>query len=99
MKKLLLSSAKYVSFITDLWTSRVKQDYINVTASFMDNDFKIYNILFKYKYLSYPHTAITIKKSLMSIINNWNLQNKIVAITSDNASNMIKAMSYLLTIT
>ena len=35
----------------------------------------------------------------MSIINNWNLQNKIVAITSNNTNNMIKAMLYLPTIT
>ena len=65
----------------------------------MDNNFKIYDILLKCKYLSYSHTTIAIKESLMSIINNWNFQNKVVAITSDNTSNMIKAMSYLPIIT
>ena len=73
MKELLLSSAKYVSFTTDLWTSRAKQGYIGVTASFMDNEFKIYDILLECKYLPYPHTAVAIKESLISIINNWNL--------------------------
>ena len=95
MKELLLSSAKYVLFTTDLWTSRAKQGYIGVTASFMNNEFKIYDILLECKYLPYPHTAVAIKESLISIINNWNLQEKIVAVTSDNGSNMVKAMSYL----
>ena len=61
----------------------------------MDNEFKIYDILLECKYLPYPHTAVAIKESLISIINNWNLQEKIVAVTSDNGSNMVKAMSYL----
>jgi hypothetical protein len=95
MKELLLSSAKYISFTTDLWTSRAKHGYIGITASFMDNDFKIYDILLECKYLPYPHDAITIKESLISLINSWNFQNNIVAITSDNGKNMVKAISYL----
>ncbi len=69
MRELLISSAKYISFTTDLWTSKAKQRYIDVTASFMNSDFKIYDILLELKYLPYPHTAEHIRDALQTIIN------------------------------
>ncbi|CAG8678535.1 12202_t:CDS:2, partial [Ambispora gerdemannii] len=99
MKELLLSSAKYISLTTDLWTSRVKQEYIGITASFMNSDFKIYDILLKLEYLSYPHTAEYIRDKIQLIIEKWSLQKKVIAIVTDNRSNMIKAILYLNNIT
>ncbi|CAI2187430.1 17352_t:CDS:2 [Funneliformis geosporum] len=55
IKELLISSAKYISLTTDLWTSHAKQEYIGITASFIDSDFKIYEILLELKYLPYLH--------------------------------------------
>jgi len=65
----------------------------------MNSDFKIYDILFELKYLPYPHTAKHIQNSLQIVINNWNLQEKIIAVITDNGSNMVKAMSYFNNIT
>ena len=94
-----MSSAKYISFTTDLWTSRAKQGYIGVTASFMDSDFKIYDILLELKYLPYSHTAEHIRDAIQTVMRNWNLQEKVIAITTDNDSNMVKAISYFNNIT
>ena len=65
----------------------------------MDSDFKIYDILLELKYLSYPYTAEHIWDSLQMVINNWNLQEKIIAIIIYNGLNMVKAMSYFNNIT
>ena len=94
-----MSSAKYISFTTDLWTSRAKQGYIGVTASFMDSDFKIYDILLELKYLPYSHTAEHIRDAIQTVMRNWYLQEKVIAITTDNGLNMVKAISYFNNIT
>ncbi|CAI2193314.1 4593_t:CDS:2, partial [Funneliformis geosporum] len=99
MRELLMSEAKYISFTTDLWTSRAKQGYIGVTASFMDSDFKIYDILLELKYLPYPHKAEHIRDALQTVMRTWNLQEKLIAITTDNGPNMVKAMSYFNNVT
>jgi hypothetical protein len=93
MKELLSSSAKYVSLTTDLWTSRAKQGYIGITASFISYDFKIYDILLELKYLPYPHKAEHIQNCIESTISKWGLHGKIIAVTTDNGSNMVKAIS------
>lgn len=92
MKELLSSSAVSVSMTIDLWTSRAKQGYISITASFISSDFKLYDILLDVKYLSYPHTAERIKDQINHLISEWNLTNKVVAIATDNGSNMVKAV-------
>lgn len=92
MKELLSSSAVNVSMTIDLWTSRAKQGYISITASFISSDFKLYDILLDVKYLSYPHTAERIKDQINHLISEWNLTNKVVAIATDNGSNMVKAV-------
>ncbi|CAG8657438.1 4612_t:CDS:2, partial [Ambispora gerdemannii] len=90
---------KYISLTTDLWTSHAKQGYIGITASFMDSDFKIYDILLELEYLPYPHIAKHIRDKIQLIIEKWSLQEKVIAIITDNESNMIKAISYLNNIT
>jgi hypothetical protein len=95
MKKLLEKSSETISLTTDLWTSRAKQGFIGITASFINENFELINILLDLKYLPYPHTAEVICEQLKDTINTWNLQNKIIAVTTDNGSNMIKAISLM----
>ena len=93
MKELLSSSAKYISLTTDLWTSRAKQGYIGITASFISIDFKLYDILLELKYVPYPHTSEIIQSHIESTISNWGLRGKVIAIATDNGANMVKAIS------
>ncbi|CAB4407317.1 unnamed protein product [Rhizophagus irregularis] len=89
MKKLLSSSAKYISLTTDLWTSRAKQGYIRITASFISIDFKFYDILLELKYVPYSHTSEIIQSHIESTISNWGLRGKVIAIATDNDVNML----------
>ena len=43
-------------------------------------------------YVRYPHTAIHIKDTLESILNEWGIREKVFTITTDNASNMKKCV-------
>src|SRR3954462_1576692 len=93
MKELLSSSAKYISLTTDLWTSHAKQRYIRITASFINIDFKLYDILLELKYVPYPHNSEIIQSHIESTISNWSLRGKVIAIATDNGANMVKAIS------
>ncbi|CAG8599404.1 6883_t:CDS:1, partial [Ambispora gerdemannii] len=73
--------------------------YIDITVSFMDSDFKIYDILLELEYLPYPHTAEYIRDKIQLIIEKWSLQEKVIAIVTNNELNIIKAISYLNNIT
>ena len=42
-------------------------------------------------YLPHPHTAILISKVVDEILIEWGLVNRILAVTTDNGANMVKA--------
>lgn len=46
-------------------------------------------------YVPYPHTGLVTKDLLLNELNKWNLSNKIVAITTDNGSNIVSSIKKL----
>lgn len=85
--------AKSVSITTDMWTARSGQGYIGVTCSYIDAKFNLNEITLTVNYVRYPHTAQHIAESLEETFNEWNLREKVFTITTDNASNMKKAIA------
>ncbi|CAB5211948.1 unnamed protein product [Rhizophagus irregularis] len=92
---LLGSTIMSVHLTTDLWTARSKHGYIEVTATWLSSDFTFYEVLLTCSHLEYPHTGETISDELYRIIDQWRLKNTIFTISTDNGSNMVKAVSTL----
>ncbi|GBC47675.2 zinc finger BED domain-containing protein 1-like [Rhizophagus irregularis DAOM 181602=DAOM 197198] len=92
---LLGSTIMSVHLTTDLWTARSKHGYIGVTATWLSSDFTFYEVLLTCSHLEYPHTGETISDELYRIIDQWRLKNTIFKISTDNGSNMVKAVSTL----
>lgn len=90
-----LDAVNYVSLTTDLWTSRSRQSYIAITCFWVDETFKLNEHLITISNLEHPHTYLTISSAIEFQLRKWNLTNKVVAITTDNAKNMVKAIDYL----
>lgn len=86
------ADAKSVSVTTDMWTARNGQGYIGVTCSYIDAKFNLNEITLTVNYVRYPHTSQHIAESLEETFNEWNLREKVFTITTDNASNMKKAI-------
>jgi len=84
---------KGVSLITDMWTSRGEKGYIGITCSYIDSNFNLNEITLAINYVWYPHIAQHIAESLEEVLEKWNLCEKVFTITTDNASNMKKAIS------
>ena len=79
------------SITTDLWTARNRLGYIGVICFFIDKDFTICEAILSIKYVPYPHTGDNICEVLRGILSNWNLTSKVLTMTTDNGSNMVRA--------
>lgn len=92
VKNDIKKNAMYVSITTDSWTSIKNENYIAVTAHFIDEecDLKSY-LLSCFKY-SESHTSINLKNELLRVIKEWGLENRITACTTDNAPNITNAI-------
>ncbi|GES92535.1 zinc finger BED domain-containing protein 1-like [Rhizophagus clarus] len=67
----------------EVLTRKIEEEVISY------NSFQLYETTLAIQYLPYPHTANNIVELLNQIIYNWKLDEKVLTITIDNASNMV----------
>jgi len=89
---MMASDADTINITTDLWTSRRNDGYIGVTANWVDKDFVIREAILSCEPLPSPHTAENIRDALFSVFEHWKIRPKIFAATTDNGSNILKAI-------
>ena len=68
---------------------------MNVYVHFIDQDFNVSNFLLEQELFPQPHDYKSISSKLDEVFFRYGIQKKIKSITSDNASNMVKAMKLL----
>lgn len=87
-----VSGASYVNLTTDGWTSLKNENYFAVTAHFIDKNCHMKSYLLSCLKFTGKHTSENIADALKTIVSQWGLQDKIVACTTDNAANMVRAV-------
>ncbi|CAG8700732.1 386_t:CDS:2, partial [Cetraspora pellucida] len=90
-----LNLAISCSLTCDLWTSYSRDGYLGVTCHWIDNEFKLNEIVLGIYKCEYPHTGETIKDMLNNIMNEWKIESKVISITTDNTTNFKKAIELL----
>jgi hypothetical protein len=80
-----------VCLTTDGWTSINNESFISITMHYIDENFELSSHLLECLKWNESHTAQNLKQLLLNKIEEWNLSNKIAAITTDNAANIVKA--------
>lgn len=90
--KEIIKEATAVTITTDCWTSCKNESYIAVTAHYITPDFKPKSLLLETTTLDERHTSTVLANELRRVITEWNLQNKILLVVSDNAANIKKAI-------
>jgi len=80
-----LNAALSVSFSIDGWISRSEDSYITVNAHFINDKWegKSYNLTTA---MHEAHTSINLASQINSIIKDWELTDKAMAIVTDNAA-------------
>ena len=90
-----ISSVKYVSLTSDIWTSRQAEGFMTVTCHYVTNDWKLTSAVLETVSFSASHTAENIAKELGRVADEWSIKAKISCIVTDNASNRIAAVRLL----
>ncbi|GES86543.1 zinc finger BED domain-containing protein 1-like [Rhizophagus clarus] len=93
--KLLLKTAQSISLTTDLWSSRSKHGYLGLTATWINKNFEIMDVLLEISYFPTPHTAKAITEGIKNAMQKWEIENLVVSITTDNGANVVAAIQDL----
>ena len=97
--KHILENIKYVSVTLDIWSDRRMRGYLGITFHYIDPETaKLHSHCLGCFRMKGRHTAEAIFDLFHGIMTEFNLQDKIVRVISDNASNMRKAFSLSLTV-
>lgn len=87
-----MAKVKSVTLTTDCWTSRNTENFLAVTVHFIDSNFEIQSLLLECTSFDESHTSKNLADALKNIITEWNLEEKVLMVISDNAANIKKAI-------
>lgn len=91
--KAVLSTVPKVSFTLDGWTSPYQKSFLAVTAHWISDDWQLQDVLLGFEQIEGSHTSEVLMQGFIDVLERFNLQQKVMAITSDNASNVLKMAS------
>lgn len=86
---------QYISIDTDCWTSRSQEGYMSVNAHIIDDDWIPHFFTLCTEELEERHNAENLADRLYNVMVQFGINEKIVAITNDNASNIVKAVQIM----
>ncbi|CAF3300822.1 unnamed protein product [Rotaria socialis] len=93
--KQFCSTAQYISLTLDIWSDRRARSFFSITGhAIIDTQFKSYVLCFLP--LNESHSSEKLLGHYELIINEFQIQNKLCRIITDNASNNIKAFEDLI---
>ncbi|KAK1272218.1 hypothetical protein QJS04_geneDACA020942 [Acorus gramineus] len=81
-----------ISCTSDLWTGKNDLAYICVTSHYIDSHWMLNKRMLAFRPLTFPHTGTVIYQAIMDIFREYNITEKILSITFDNASNNVSAI-------
>jgi hypothetical protein len=87
MKDFFSSIDSRISFTTDIWTSPNDLAFMAITAHWISADFKINSMLIDFVELLGSHSGVNIEKAFSLSLKEFNVFDKKLAITLDNAYN------------
>ncbi|XP_021967047.1 zinc finger BED domain-containing protein DAYSLEEPER [Folsomia candida] len=87
LKNLIQSIESKVSFTVDVWTSKTQVAFQGVMMHWIGKDWTLNELPLDLDILHGSHTGETLATSFMNILKEFDLHNRILAITTDNASN------------
>jgi len=82
---------QHISLTIDAWSSPAHLPYLGITAHWLSSKFEPQEVLLSMEELPYPHSAFEIQDHLFDLLYEWEIDSKITAIVTDNASNVKKA--------
>ncbi|CAB5352179.1 unnamed protein product [Rhizophagus irregularis] len=86
---ILQNTSSKISFTIDAWTSSNNFSFLGITAHWVTENWKLKSFLLDFIKLEGPHSGANIKDAFLKSLKNFNIESKILGVTTDNASNNI----------
>jgi len=83
------------SLTCDIWSSIKMESYIAITLHYIDSEWKLCHFVLDIFTITGSHTGIYIFEKISQLLSEMHLENKIIAITTDNGSNMVSGCKKL----
>ena len=84
-----LESVEVCSLTSDFWTARTSTSYVTVTCHFINSSWVMKSYVLATYQVDVSHTAENVAKELKKVASEWKITEKVVCVTTDNASNMV----------
>uniref|UniRef100_A0A673G3B6 HAT C-terminal dimerisation domain-containing protein n=1 Tax=Sinocyclocheilus rhinocerous TaxID=307959 RepID=A0A673G3B6_9TELE len=94
-----LADQKFVSVTADIWSDRTLRSYLGVTAHVCNstaNEYTLKSFLLDCRRFKGRHSADNIVAAFDEILEEYNINDKVEFIITDNASNMKKAFKFVM---
>ena len=85
-----LATVPMVAFTLDGWTSPFQTSFLAVTAHWINDDWVQQDVTLGFEHLKGSHTGEALMEAFINVVEQFNLQQKVMSITSDNGSNVLK---------
>lgn len=76
-----------LSLALDCWTSPFRQDFMAITAYFVDDNWNYRELLLGFEPLSGKHSGVNLGAVLLKLLQKHEIADRILTVTTDNASN------------
>lgn len=92
----MLGVVEKISLTTDLWKSKSQdKKYMVITGHFVDSDWKLQKRVLNFVEFPPPKRGIDIAGSILKCLREWDIEDKIMTFSVDNASSNDSALSIL----
>ncbi len=85
-----LEEATHITATTDIWTYG-RRSYLGMTAHFLTPMLDRKSFVIACRRLRGSHTAELVGRAIVEVLQEWGISHKMVGITTDNATNFVKA--------
>jgi hypothetical protein len=79
-----------VAFTLDGWTSPFQTSFLTVTAHWINDGWVQQDVTLGFEHLKGSHTGEALMEAFIKVVERFKLQQKVMSITSNNGSNVIK---------
>ncbi|XP_042438730.1 zinc finger BED domain-containing protein RICESLEEPER 2-like [Zingiber officinale] len=73
-----------ISLTVGLWTSSQSLGYICLSGQYIDNEWKLHRRMLNFLMVSSPHSENSLSVAITVGLSDWNMKNKLFAVTLDN---------------
>ncbi|CAB4474251.1 unnamed protein product [Rhizophagus irregularis] len=89
LASILQNTSSKISFAINAWTSSNNFSFLGITAYWVTENWKLKSFLLDFIKLEGLHSGANIKDAFLKSLKNFNIESKILGVTTDNASNNI----------